>query len=64
MAIKVPHFHRENPAEFRIWCAMAHEQVFIPVCTVCVKMFILRQAEALQSIKHANLCRIHGETCH
>ena len=31
MTIGVPHFHGENLEEFRVWCAMAHQQGFMPV---------------------------------
>ena len=49
-------------AEFHIWCAMVHWQGFVPVYTTCVSMFMLRRAEAHQSIKHVDVCCIHGET--
>ena len=57
-----PNFHDENPVEFRVWCAMAHRQSFVPMYTTCVIMFIQGQAEAYQSIKHVDACHIYGET--
>ena len=61
-ATKMPHFYRKNLAEFCIWCAMAHQQGFAPVYMACVSMFILMWAEAHQSVKHVDACRIHRET--
>ena len=61
-AMGMPHFHRENPAKFCIWCTMAHRQGFTPVYTMRANMLMLGWASALQSIKHIDVCRIHGET--
>ena len=36
----MPHFHGENPVEFRIWCAMAHWQGFASVYAVCIDMLV------------------------
>ena len=58
---KVSHFHGENPAEFHIWCTMAHQQGFMPMYTARTNMLVLGQEEAPQSIKHIDVCRIHGE---
>ena len=60
--IGMPHFHGENSAKFRVWCAMAHWQGFAPVYTAHANMLMLGQARALQSIKHIDACCIHGET--
>ena len=57
-----PNFHGENPAEFRVWCAMAHRQCFMPMYTTRANMLVLGRAETLQSIKHIDVCRIHGES--
>ena len=61
-ATKVPNFHSENSIEFRVWCTMVHRQGSVPVYTMCVYMFILGRVKAHQSIKHVDVCRIHGET--
>ena len=37
-AMGMPHFHGENPTKFRIWCAMAHQQGFMPMYTVHANM--------------------------
>ena len=55
-------FSRQNPAEFHIYCAMAHQQGFMPVYTAHANMLVLGQAEAPQSIKHVDTCRIHEKT--
>ena len=60
--IGMPHFHGENSAKFRVWCAMAHWQGFTPVYTAHANMLMLGQARAFQSIKHIDACCIHGET--
>ena len=31
MAMGMPYFHGENLTEFRVWCAMAHQQGFMLV---------------------------------
>ena len=62
MIMGMPHFHGENSAEFHVWCAMAHQQGFTSVYTMCLDMLILWQAKALQSVKHVDACCIHGET--
>ena len=61
-AMGMPHFHSENLAEFRIWCAMAHLQGFMPIYAAHANMLALVRAEAPQSIKHIDTCHIHGET--
>ena len=58
----MPHFHGENPVEFWGWGIMAHQQGFSSVYTACIDMLVLWRAEALQSIKHVDACRIHEET--
>ena len=60
--MEVPHFHNENLEKFRIWCAMAHWQGFMPVYTMRANMLVLRRAGAPQSIKHIDVCHIHEET--
>ena len=60
--MEVPHFHGKNLAEFRVWCAMTHQQGFTLVYTVRANMLVLGRAGALQSIKHIDVCHIHGET--
>ena len=42
----MPYFHGKNPAEFHIYCAMAHQQGFMPVYTAHANMLVLGQAEA------------------
>ena len=44
--MRMPHFHGKNPAEFRIWYAMAHQQGFTSMYTERIDMLILRQVEA------------------
>ena len=61
---KVPRFHSKNSAKFRVWYAMAHRQGFVPVYMACVSMCVLRRAEAHQSNKHVNACRIHQSNKH
>ena len=64
----MPHFHGENPAKFRVWCIMAHQQGFMLVYTAHANMLVLGQARAPQIIKHIDTCHIHRETnvtwCH
>ena len=62
MGKKVSYFHGENPAEFRIWCAIIYQKGFTPVYMTHANMLVLGQAKAPQSIKHIDACRIHGET--
>ena len=50
-AMVMPHFQGENPAEFRICCAMAHWQGFASVYTMCINMLTPWRAEALQSVR-------------
>ena len=50
--MEVPYFHGKTPVGFRVWCAMAHWQGFMPTYTVRASMLGLGQARALQSIKH------------
>ena len=59
---RMPHFHGENEAEFRIWCAMAHRQGFASVYTLLINMLILGWAEALQSIKCVDASFIYKES--
>jgi len=61
-ATEVPYFQGRNPIEFHVWCTMAHRQGFIPMYTACANMLMLGRAEAPQSIKHIDACRIQGET--
>ena len=35
------HFNGENPAEFHIWCAMAHWQGFLPMYMARANMLML-----------------------
>ena len=67
----MPHFYNENLTEFRVWCAMAHQQGFVLVYTARANVLVytaranvlvLGQAGAPQSIKHVDTCHIHGET--
>ena len=58
----MPHFHGKNPTKFHVWCTMAHQQGFVTLYMVLIDMLILWWAEALQSVKHVNACRIHRET--
>ena len=62
MVTGVPHFHSENLTKFHVWCATAHWQGFTPVYKACAIMLVPRQAKAPQSIKHIDVCHIHGET--
>ena len=55
-------YHGENLAEFHVWCVMAHQQGFLFVYITRIDMLILWRVEALQSIKHVDAHRIHGET--
>ena len=55
----MPYFHGKNPAEFHICCTMVHQQGFMPVYPAHANMLVLGQAEAPQSIKHVDTCRIH-----
>ena len=41
MKMGMPHFHNENPSEFRIWCAMVHQQGFASMYTVRIDMLAL-----------------------
>ena len=43
----MPYFHGENEADFHVWCAMAHQQGFVPVYMACIDMLALWLAEAL-----------------
>ena len=61
-AIGLPHFYDENLTEFCVWCAMTHQQDFVPVYTVRANVLMLGQVRAPQSIKHVDTCRVHGET--
>ena len=62
---KMPHFHNKNTTEFHVWCTMVHWQGFVPMYTARISMFILRRAEANQSIKHIDTCCLHGRNqCH
>ena len=40
---------------------MTHQQGFTPVYTMRANMLVLGRAGALQSIKHIDVCHIHGE---
>ena len=62
MAMGMPHFHGENLAKFCVWCTMVHWQGFASMYTARVDMLTLWQAEALQSVKHVDVCRIYRET--
>ena len=53
----IPYFHGKNLAEFRVWCAVAHQQGFLPMYTARANVLVLRWARAPQSTWH-----IHGET--
>jgi len=57
-----PNFNGENPAEFRVWCTMAHQQGFMPMYMACANILMLGRAGALQSIKYIDVWRIHGES--
>ena len=61
-AMGMPHFHSENLAEFWVWCAMAHQQGFMPVYMARAKMLMPGWVGALQRIGHIDMCRIHEET--
>ena len=58
----MPHFYNENLTEFRVWCAMAHQQGFVLVYTTRANVPVLGRAGAPQSLKHVDTCHIHGET--
>ena len=58
----MPHFHSENLAEFWVWCAMVHQQGFMPVYMARAKMLMPGWVGALQRIGHIDMCRIHEET--
>ena len=60
--MEVPYFHSKNLIEFRVWCAMAHRHSFTPMYTMRANMLVLKRADAPQSIKHVDVCRIYGET--
>ena len=61
-AIGMPHFHGENPAKFRIWCATAHHKVLrlcihhILTCSHCNK------PKPSKVLEHIDTCHIHRET--
>jgi len=38
MTMGMPHYYSENPAEFRVWCAMAHWWGFAFVYTAYIDM--------------------------
>ena len=40
-AMRVPYFHGKNLVEFRIWCAMVHQQGFASMYTVRIDMLAL-----------------------
>ena len=40
-AMRMPHFHGENPTEFCVWCALAHRQGFMPMYTMRANMLML-----------------------
>ena len=46
----MPHFHNENLAEFRVWCAMAHRQGFMPVYMACANMLMQDELEPLKAL--------------
>ena len=50
MAMGKPYSHVENLAEFRIWCAMVHQQGFVPVYTMRANVLMLGRVGAPQSI--------------
>ena len=59
---RLPYFHGENLAEFRVWYTMVYQQGFAFVYTVRINMLVLWWAETLQSIKHVDACHIHWKT--
>ena len=40
----MPHFQGENTDEFRIWCAMAHQQGFMHMYMARANILVLGQA--------------------
>ena len=58
----MPYFHGKNLAKFRVWCAMAHRQGFMPMYAARANMLMLGRARAPQSIKHVDAWRIHMDT--
>ena len=58
----IPHFLGENQTKFRVWRTMVHQQGSAFLYVAHIDMLILRQAEAPQSIKRIDTCRIHRET--
>ena len=61
-AIGMPHFHGENLAKFWVWCPIAYQQGFAYVYTARFDMFAPWRVEALQNVKHVDMCCIHRET--
>ena len=59
VAMGMPYFNGKNPVMF--WCAMAHQQGFMPMYMARANMLMLGWFEAPQSIKHIDTCCIHGE---
>ena len=57
-----PIFTAKIRQSFYVWCAMAHRLGSMLVYVVHANMLMLGRAEAPQSIKHINMCRIHEET--
>ena len=55
-------FSGKNLAEFRVWCDMAHRQGFAFVYTTCIDILAPWWDEALQSVKHTDMCLIYSET--
>ena len=46
----MPYFHGENLTEFRVWCAMAHQQGFMLVYMARANMLMLGQARDPQRV--------------
>ena len=67
-----PYFHSGNPVALRLRCVITHKTLFSPsfghentatkVPHFHGEMLVLGHAGALQSIKHIDARRIHGET--
>ena len=50
MAMGIPYFHSENPAEFHVWCVMVNRQGFTSMYTVCIAHTVMTRSPSMQQV--------------